>query len=157
MATHSSILAWRVLWTEEPGGLLSIGSHRVEHDWGNFACMHALEKEMATHSSILAWRIPGTEEPVGCTGYGVAQGQTWLKWLSSSSSSSIIFGKFISPLSFSQGINQILNKFKALKSCQASFLTTIVRNYKIIKITAKFTKCGDWKHDNEWPIGSKKK
>ena len=32
MATHSSILAWRVLWTEEPGGLLSIGSHRVRHD-----------------------------------------------------------------------------------------------------------------------------
>ena len=32
MATHSSILAWRVLWTEEPGGLLSMGSHGVGHD-----------------------------------------------------------------------------------------------------------------------------
>ena len=32
MATHSSILAWRILWTEEPGGLLSMGSHRVGHD-----------------------------------------------------------------------------------------------------------------------------
>ena len=32
MATHSNILAWRVLWTEEPGGLLSMGSHRVGHD-----------------------------------------------------------------------------------------------------------------------------
>ena len=32
MATHSSILASRILWTEEPGGLLSIGSHRVGHD-----------------------------------------------------------------------------------------------------------------------------
>ena len=31
-ATHSSILAWRILWTEEPGGLLSMGSHRVGHD-----------------------------------------------------------------------------------------------------------------------------
>ena len=31
-ATHSSILAWRILWTEEPGGLLSIGLHRVGHD-----------------------------------------------------------------------------------------------------------------------------
>ena len=29
MATHSSVLAWRIPWTEEPGGLLSIGSHRV--------------------------------------------------------------------------------------------------------------------------------
>ena len=34
MATHSSILAWRILWTEEPGGLQSIGSQRVGHDWG---------------------------------------------------------------------------------------------------------------------------
>ena len=63
MAAHSSILAWRIPWMEEPGGLLSMGSHRVGHDWSNLACMHALEKEMATHSSILAWRIPGTEEP----------------------------------------------------------------------------------------------
>ena len=31
-ATHSSILAWRIPWTEEPGGLPSVGSHRVRHD-----------------------------------------------------------------------------------------------------------------------------
>ena len=32
MATHSSILAWRILWTEEPGGLQSMGSQRVGYD-----------------------------------------------------------------------------------------------------------------------------
>ena len=32
MATHSSILAWRILWTEEPGGLQSMGSQRAGHD-----------------------------------------------------------------------------------------------------------------------------
>ena len=32
LATHSSILAWRIPWTEEPGGLQSIGSHRVRHN-----------------------------------------------------------------------------------------------------------------------------
>ena len=32
MATHSSIPAWRISWTEEPGGLQSIGSQRVRHD-----------------------------------------------------------------------------------------------------------------------------
>ena len=32
MATHSSILAWRIPWTEEPGGLQSIASQRVRHD-----------------------------------------------------------------------------------------------------------------------------
>ena len=33
MATHSSILAWKISWTEEPGGLQSIGSQRVGHNW----------------------------------------------------------------------------------------------------------------------------
>ena len=33
MATHSSILAWRIPWTEEPVGLQSMGSQRVRHDW----------------------------------------------------------------------------------------------------------------------------
>ena len=37
MATYSSILAWRIPWTEEPGGLLSIGLHRVGHDWSDLA------------------------------------------------------------------------------------------------------------------------
>ena len=46
----------RIPWTEEPGGLLSMGSHRVRHDWNDLVCMHALEKEMAAHSSVLAWR-----------------------------------------------------------------------------------------------------
>ena len=70
MATHSSILAWRIPWTEEPGGLLSVGSHRIGHDRSDLACMHALEKETATQSSILAWRIPWTEEPGGLLSMG---------------------------------------------------------------------------------------
>ena len=41
MGTHSSILAWRIPWTEEPGGLQSIGSQRIGHDWSDLACMHA--------------------------------------------------------------------------------------------------------------------
>ena len=71
LATHSSILAWRIPWTEEPGGLLSMGLHRVGHDSSNLSCMHALEKEMATHSCILAWRVPGTEEPGGLLSIGL--------------------------------------------------------------------------------------
>ena len=35
MATHSSILAWKIPWTEEPNGLQSMGSQRVIHDWAN--------------------------------------------------------------------------------------------------------------------------
>ena len=40
MAIHSSVLAWRIPWTEEPGGLQSMGS-RVRHDWTDLACMHS--------------------------------------------------------------------------------------------------------------------
>ena len=62
MATHSSTLAWKIPWTEEPGRLQSMGSLRVGH-FTFFFHFHALEKVMATHSSALAWRIPGTPEP----------------------------------------------------------------------------------------------
>ena len=40
MATRSSLLAWRIPWTEEPGGLQSIGLQRIRHDWSNWAHMH---------------------------------------------------------------------------------------------------------------------
>ena len=38
MATHSSTIAWRIPWTEEPCGLQSIGLQRIGHDWGDLAC-----------------------------------------------------------------------------------------------------------------------
>ena len=41
MATHSSVLAWRIPGTEEPGGLLSVGSHRVRHNWSDLAAAAA--------------------------------------------------------------------------------------------------------------------
>ena len=73
MAPHSSTLAWKIPWTEEPGGLQSMGSQRVGHLLSDFTFtshFHALEKEMATHSSVLAWRIPGTAEPGGLPSMG---------------------------------------------------------------------------------------
>ena len=68
MATHSSTLAWKILWTEEPGRLQSMGS--LESDTTERLHFHALEKEMATHSSILAWRIPRMGEPGGLPSMG---------------------------------------------------------------------------------------
>ena len=70
MAPHTSTLAWKIPWAEEPGRLQSMGSLGVRHDWANSFSLftfhfHALEKEMATHSSVLAWRIPGTGEHGG--------------------------------------------------------------------------------------------
>ena len=43
MATHSSVLAWRIPGTGEPGGLLSLGSHRIGHDWRDLAAAAAAE------------------------------------------------------------------------------------------------------------------
>ena len=43
MATHSSVLAWRIPGTGKPGGLLSMGSHRVGHDWSNLAAAAAAD------------------------------------------------------------------------------------------------------------------
>ena len=65
MAPHSSTLAWKIPWMEEPGRLQSKGSLSTTR-LSNFTFIfrfHALEKKIATHSSVLAWRIPGTEEP----------------------------------------------------------------------------------------------
>ena len=45
MTTLSSILAWRTPWTEEPGGLQFMGSHRVEHDWSDLALTHACQRK----------------------------------------------------------------------------------------------------------------
>ena len=73
MAPHSSTLAWKIPWMEEPGRLQSMGSQRVWTWLSNFTFtfhFHALEKEMATHSSVLAWRIPGTGKPGGLLSMG---------------------------------------------------------------------------------------
>ena len=71
MAPHSSTLAWKIPWTEEPGGLQSMGSLKTRLSDFTFTFhFHALEKEMSTHSSELAWRIPGTGEPGGLPSLG---------------------------------------------------------------------------------------
>ena len=88
MAPHSSTLAWKIPWTEEPGRLQSMGSLRVRHDW------------VTSLSLFLSWIGEGNGNPLQCfclenprdggawwaAVYGVAQSWTRLKWLSSSSS-----------------------------------------------------------------------
>ena len=73
MATHSSTLAWKIPWTEEPGRLVQ-GVAKSGTRLSDFTFtfhFHALEKEMATHSSVLAWRIPGMGEPGGLPSMGL--------------------------------------------------------------------------------------
>ena len=63
MAPHSSTLAWKIPWMEEPDGLQSMGwiaKSRTQLSDFTFFLSFLLEKEMATHSSVLAWRLPWT-------------------------------------------------------------------------------------------------
>ena len=79
MASHSSTLAWKIPWMEEPGRLQSMESQRVRTRLSDFTfTFHfpALEKEMATHSSVLAWRIPWMGEPGGCRLWGHTESDT---------------------------------------------------------------------------------
>ena len=66
IATHSSVLAWRIPGTGEPGGLPSMGSHRVRHDWGNLAAA------AATFYYSISFR-----ENECC----LTIGKFWLKWI----------------------------------------------------------------------------
>ena len=72
-APHSSTLAWKIPWTEEPCRLQSMGSAKSQTRLSDFTFtfhFHALEKEMATHFSVLAWRIPDMAEPGGLPSMG---------------------------------------------------------------------------------------
>ena len=67
MATHSSILAWRIPWTEEPGGLQSMGSRRVRHDWNDWARSMHKQMEASRGCGLTAptfWRVEGWLMPV---------------------------------------------------------------------------------------------
>ena len=89
MSPHSSTLAWKIPWTEEPGRLKSMVSHRVRHDWATSLSLF----------TFMPWRRKWQPTPCSCLEnprdggawwaavYGVARSRTWLKWLSSSSSS----------------------------------------------------------------------
>ena len=81
---HSSTLAWKIPWTEEPGGLQSMGSLEVGHDWETslslFTFMHWRRKWQPTP---VFW--PGESQGWGALWAavsGVAQSRTWLKRLS---------------------------------------------------------------------------
>ena len=77
MAPHSSTLAWKIPWTEEPGRLQSIARTRTQLSGFTFTFhFHALEREMATHSSVLAWRTQGRGSLVGCRLWGCTESDT---------------------------------------------------------------------------------
>ena len=66
-ATRFSILAWRIPWTEEPGGLQSMGCPRVGHDWSHLACMHPVGTWRS--GTMTASSKPSTYQGLGSRGW----------------------------------------------------------------------------------------
>ena len=71
MATHSSVLAWRIPGTGEPGGLSSMGLHRVRHDWSDLAAAAALhpqnwvQYQQSTDATKASWiKLCNREEQI---------------------------------------------------------------------------------------------
>ena len=106
MATHSSTLAWKIPWMEEPEVHGVAKSQARLSDFTFTFHFHALKKEMATPSSVFAWRIPGTAEPSGLPSMGSHRVGTRLKRLSSSRVSSlVVYGLRVSvPTPKAQGL-----------------------------------------------------
>ena len=79
MAPHSSTLAWKIPWTEEPGGLQSMGSLRVRHDWVTslslFTFMHWRRKWQPT-PAFLPGEPQGRQSLVGCCLWGRTESDT---------------------------------------------------------------------------------
>ena len=75
MATHSSILAQRIPWTEEPGGLQSMGSQRVRHDWVTSLTLCAKSLQ-----SCLTFCDPMDCSPPGSSVHGILQARI-LEWV----------------------------------------------------------------------------
>ena len=79
MATHSSTLAWKIAWMEEPGGLQFMGSWRVGHDWATslslFTFMHWRRKWQST-PGFLPGESQGRGSLVGCHLWGHTESDT---------------------------------------------------------------------------------
>ena len=96
MAPHSSTLAWKIPWTEEPGGLQSRGLLRVGHDWATSLSLSSIGEGNGNSLQCSCLENPGDRGAWWAAVYGVAQSRTRLKWLSSSSSMRYYAANYVS-------------------------------------------------------------
>ena len=90
MAPHSSTLAWKIPWMEEPGRLQSMGSHTTERLHFHFS-LSCIGEGNGNPLQCSCLENPRDRGAWWAAVYGVAQSQTWLKWLSSRGSKGQIF------------------------------------------------------------------
>ena len=103
MATHSSVLAWRVPGIAEPGGLPSMGLHRVGHDWSNLAAAAVLSHSVMPNSLVTLVDC----SPSGSSVHGISQARI-LEWVA---------------ISFSRGSSQPRDRTQV--SCTAGGFFTV--------------------------------
>ena len=82
MATHSSSLAWKIPWTEEPGRLQSTGFQRVGHDWSHLACHAPGVSGDFQHFSLssVCLRVSPERQEVGWACDGDSKEEVWSTW-----------------------------------------------------------------------------
>ena len=101
MAPHSSTLAWKIPWAEEPGRLQSMGSLRVGHDWATPLSLSCIGEGNGNPLQCSCLENPRDRGSWWAAVSGVTQSQTQLKWLSSSSSSFCPRRRHGNPLQYS--------------------------------------------------------
>ena len=97
MAPHSSTLAWKIPWTEQPGGLQSMGSRRVRHDWATSLSLSCIGEGNGNPLPFSCLENPRDRGAWWAAIYGVAQSRIRLKRLSSRSSSNPSPGDLTDP------------------------------------------------------------
>ena len=145
MAPHSSTLAWKVPWMEEPGRLQSMGWQKVGHDWATSLSLSCIGEGNGNPLQCSCLENPRDRGAWEAAVYGVSQSQTLLKWLSSSSSSGILIKmkkvlnitnmfKFHTPLFYGRRINLINSYLNWCVKCKRFSLME-----KIIKVNHAFS------------------
>ena len=114
MAPHSSTLAWKIPWMEEPGRLQSMGLRRVWHEWETSLSLYlsCIGEGNGTPLQCSCLENPRDRGASWAAVYGIAQSRTRLKWLSSSSSSSDYLEELLSSFTPCRNVKKKTKKQK---------------------------------------------
>ena len=131
LAPHSSALAWKIPWTEEPGGLQSMGSRRVGHDWATSLSLFCVGEGNGNPLQCSCLENPRDRGAWWAAVSGVTQSQTRLKWLSSWSSSIHTSSSCVLPLNRCQSTSESL-VLSGLYSRAGKFFFSLFHYYFIL-------------------------